>query len=65
MSDLENLGDVITETKCSIELTTNLEIDYLTFLPEPTTEAFNSHIPKTPIVSLAYLLLKYREKIHR
>lgn len=57
------------QTKSHIELVTNPELDDQSLLPEPNTEALNSHLheeslkPITPSILLAPHMLKYHEKI--
>lgn len=64
-----SLGNTIVETESSTELVKSLEVDDLIFLSVPTARTLNSHVheecirPNTLVVSLAYLLLKYREII--
>lgn len=65
----KSLDVVIVEMESNIELVTDSEIDNLIFLLEPTIEILNSHVhvenlrPSIPEVLLAYILLKYCEKI--
>lgn len=62
-------SDVMDQTKSHIELVTNPELDDQSLLPEPNTEALNSHLheeslkPITPSILLAPHMLKYHEKI--